>query len=58
MRELDKNTQCVCCNCLAPAVAMIACKMSSTPARQCENPQIIEVENFTTAALFKGDVCL
>lgn len=41
-----------------PAAAMIACRMSSTPGRLRGNPQIIEVENYTTAALLKEDACL
>lgn len=53
IRELDKNTQYVCCNCLVPAAAMIAYRMPSAPGRLCGNHQIIEVENYTTAALLK-----
>lgn len=50
-------TQYVCCNCLVPGVAMIAYRMSATPQRRCGNPQIIQVENYTPAALVK-EACL
>lgn len=41
-----------------PAAAMITYTRSATPGRLCGNPEIIEVEHYTTAALLKEDACL
>lgn len=62
IRELDffflKRAAHVCGNCFVPAAAMITCRRSATPGRLCGNPEIIEVEHYTTAAPLTEDACL
>lgn len=48
----------VCSNCLVPAAAMITRRRSATPGRLGGNPEIIEVEHYTTAAPLTEDACL
>lgn len=58
IRELDRNTQNACGNCTVPAAAIITYRRSATPERRCGNPEIIEVENYTTAAQLKENAHL
>lgn len=55
IRELDRNTQNACGNCTLPTPAVITYRKSATPGRLCGNPEITEVENYTTAAWLKED---
>lgn len=58
IRESDRNAQNACGNCTVPAAAIITYRRSATPGRLCGNPEIIEVENYTTAAQLKEDTRL
>lgn len=58
IRELDRKTRNACGNCTVPAAAIITYRRSATPGRLGGNPEIIEVENYTTAAQLKEDARL